>query len=103
MVTRRGERSRIAWWYAAGLALLIGLVVMAGSNSAFAKKWVYPDALKQDVVDDYHGTKIADPYRWLEDPDSKETVDWVTKENELTRSFIDTYAKRDAIEQRLTN
>ena len=102
MVTRRGERSRGPWWFTASLALLIGLVVMAGSNSVFAKKWAYPDAVKQDVVDEYHGTKIADPYRWLEDPDSKETVDWVTKENELTRSFIDSYAKRDAIEQRLT-
>jgi prolyl oligopeptidase len=58
--------------------------------------------MKQDVVDDYHGTQIADPYRWLEDSDSPETVAWVTKENDLTRQYIDSYPKRDAIEQRLT-
>ncbi|HXV13422.1 MAG TPA: prolyl oligopeptidase family serine peptidase [Candidatus Krumholzibacteria bacterium] len=102
MVTRRDKRSRGAWWFAAGAALVIGLVVMASSNSVFAKKYVYPEAMKQDVVDNYHGTQVADPYRWLEDPDSKDTMDWVAKENELTRSYIDSYAKRDAIEQRLT-
>ncbi len=102
MVTCRGKSSSNQWWYLGGGLLVIGMVIMAGSNTVFAKKWVYPEAMKQDVVEDYHGTKVADPYRWLEDSDSKETVDWVTKENELTRSFIDTYAKRDAIEQRLT-
>ena len=99
---RSAARGRAVWGFAAAAALLVGLVVMSTTDSVFAKKYVYPEAMKQDVVDDYHGTKVADPYRWLEDPDSKETVDWVTKENELTRSYIDSYAKRDAIEQRLT-
>jgi hypothetical protein len=102
MVTRRGKRSRGAWWLAAGAFLLIGMVYMSITNSAFAKKYVDPDAAKGDVVDNYHGTNIADPYRGLEDPDSKETVAWVAKENELTRAYIDSYPKRDAIEQRLT-
>jgi hypothetical protein len=61
---------------------------MSSSNSVFAKKYVYPEAMKQDVVDNYHGTQVADPYRWLEDPDSPETVAWVTKENELTAQYI---------------
>jgi prolyl oligopeptidase len=106
MVTRRDKRSaacgRGVWGFAAAAALLTGLVVMSSSISAFAKKYVYPEAMKQDVVDDYHGTQIADPYRWLEDSDSPETVAWVTKENDLTRQYIDSYPKRDAIEQRLT-
>ena len=49
----------------------IGCAVHAG-------KYNYPEAKKVDVTDDYHGTKIADPYRWLEDPDGEDTVEWVT-------------------------
>ncbi len=64
-------------------------------------KWKYPAARKADVVDDYHGTKVADPYRWMEDPDAPETVAWVEAENRLTRSFIDSIPARQAIERRL--
>jgi len=84
---------------AAGIAA--GLFIMANHHTAFAKKYKYTEAMKQDVVEDYHGTQIADPYRWLEDPDSKETQAWVGQENELTRSYIDTYAAREGIEDRL--
>ncbi len=83
-------------------AFLIGLVATADNNMVFAKKkYTYPTAMKQDVVDTYHGTTVADPYRWLEDPDSKDTQEWVTKQNELTRAYIDSYNKREAIEERL--
>ncbi len=61
----------------------------------------YPPARLGDVVDDYHGTKVADPYRWLEDPDSDETIAWVTAENELTAAFVNTPARK-IIKERLT-
>jgi len=77
------------------------VTVVAGNNSVLAKKYKYPEAPKQDVVENYHGTKVADPYRWLEDPDSPETQAWVGKENELTREYIDSYEKREVIEERL--
>ncbi|HEU4437096.1 MAG TPA: S9 family peptidase, partial [candidate division Zixibacteria bacterium] len=54
------------------------------------------------VVDDYHGTKVADPYRWLEDADSPETMDWVEAENQLTRQYIDAIPAREKIKMRLT-
>jgi len=44
----------------------------------------YPETKKGDVVEDYHGTKIADPYRWLEDDNSEETKAWVQEENKVT-------------------
>jgi prolyl oligopeptidase len=60
----------------------------------------YPTARKADVVDDYHGTRVADPYRWLEEPDNPETVAWVEAQNELTRSVLEG-PTRDALVQRL--
>lgn len=61
----------------------------------------YPVSRKSDVVDEYHGTQVADPYRWLEDPDSPDTIAWVEAENQLTRSMVDGPA-RDALIKRLT-
>src|SRR4029453_3304674 len=61
----------------------------------------FPPSRKSDIVDDYHGTRVPDPYRWLEDPDSPETVAWGDAENELTRSTLNGPA-RDALIDRLT-
>ena len=48
----------------------------------------YPPTKTVDVVDDYHGTKVADPYRWLEDLDSADTAEWVAAQNALTESYL---------------
>ena len=63
---------------------------------------VYPKAKTVDQVDDYHGVKVADPYRWLEDTDSAETHDWVEAENKLTFSYLEQIPFRAAIRERLT-
>lgn len=62
----------------------------------------YPAARKSDQVDDYHGTKVADPYRWLEDLDSAETGKWVEAQNKLTFGFLNSIPQRAAIRERLT-
>src|SRR5690349_8309092 len=62
----------------------------------------YPAARKSDVVDDYHGTKVADPYRWLEDPDSPESRAWIEAENRLTNSYLEAIPARAALRERLT-
>ena len=62
----------------------------------------YPVARKADQVDDYHGVKVADPYRWLEDLDSEETRKWVEAENNLTFAFLNAIPQRAAIRERLT-
>src|SRR6476620_3811173 len=62
----------------------------------------YPAAAPGTQVDDYHGTSIADPYRWLEDVDAPATKSWVEAENLLTDSFLATIPERTAIRNRLT-
>jgi prolyl oligopeptidase len=61
----------------------------------------YPKAKTVDQVDDYHGTKVADPYRWLEDTDSADTHAWVEAENKVTFAYLDTIPYRAAIRERL--
>ena len=62
----------------------------------------YPEAPRAETTDDYHGTKIADPYRPLEDPDAPETRAWVEAENKVTAGFLAAIPARDAIKKRVT-
>ena len=61
----------------------------------------YPAAARGPVIDDYHGTAVADPYRWLEAPDSPETRTWVDAQVALTRSVLDAVPQRAALRARL--
>ena len=61
----------------------------------------YPKAKTVDQVDDYHGTKVADPYRWLEDTDSADTKAWVEDENKVTFGYLEKISYRGAIRDRL--
>ena len=61
----------------------------------------YPESPKADVVDIYHGVRVEDPYRWLEDPDNPATAAWVDAQNGLTRSVLDGPV-RDGLVERLT-
>jgi len=79
-----------------------GLLAVLGLAMSFAQTMKYPVAKRGDVVDDYHGTKIADPYRWLEDTDSPETAQWIAEENRLTREYLATIPQRARYKDRLT-
>jgi len=81
-------------------ALLVCL--LAGAAQQMIKPITYPVARKGDQTDDYHGVKVADPYRWLEDLDSPETRAWVEAENKLTFGFLESIPQRTAIKDRLT-
>lgn len=61
----------------------------------------YPATAKETVVDDYHGTKVEDPYRWLEDDHSDATKQWVKQENSVTFGYLATIPFRDAVRKRL--
>jgi prolyl oligopeptidase len=67
-----------------------------------AARLTYPEAPRTDHVDDYHGEKVADPYRWLEDVDSAQTKAWVEAENKLTFGYLEQIPQRAAIKERLT-
>lgn len=60
-----------------------------------------PQARRVDQVDTYHGVRVADPYRWLEDPDTPEARQWIEAQNRYTRSFLDQVPGRDALRARL--
>ncbi|HEY6804642.1 MAG TPA: prolyl oligopeptidase family serine peptidase [Pyrinomonadaceae bacterium] len=65
-------------------------------------KITYPESKKVDVVDDYFGTKVPDPYRWLEDENSAETKSWVQAQNATTFAYLDKIPYRDKLKARLT-
>mgnify|MGYP003348051723 CR=1 FL=1 len=62
----------------------------------------YPATRKADVVDDYFGTKVADPYRWLEDDNAPETKAWVEAQNKVTFAYLAAIPEREKIKKRVT-
>ena len=91
-----------------GTLVLLGLMIMVNVHEAMGQgspstlpAVVYPETRKVEQVDDYHGTRIADPYRWLEDPDSENTEAWVESQNEVTQAFFETIQSRESIRERL--
>jgi prolyl oligopeptidase len=62
----------------------------------------YPQSQTVDQKDFYHGTEVADPYRWLENPDSPESRAWIEAQNELTFNFLQEIGLREPIRKRLT-
>ena len=93
------ERSRFA-----ALVIALGGIVQAHPpmRDDVPKASRYPRPPRSETVDDYHGTKVADPYRPLEDPDSEATRAWVDAENRVTFDYLQKIAERPAIRQRLT-
>ena len=82
--------------------LLLTCAMLALSADLKVTKYAYPPAIKGDVVDDYHGAKVADPYRWLEDTNSPETTAWVEAENKVTAAYFAQIPQRAKIHARLT-
>lgn len=87
---------RLVWFFVV-LSVSCALLAARPGGAPFT----YPKAKTVDQVDDYHGVKVADPYRWLEDTDSADTKAWVEEENKLTFGYLDQISYRDAIRDRL--
>src|SRR5688572_4547503 len=82
---------------------------VAAQNGALTKsvaapngRLSYPKAKKVDQVDDYHGVKVSDPFRWMEDSKSADLQAWIEHQNRLTESYLASIPERDKIKARLT-
>jgi len=84
------------------LAFLFILVAnfIHSQNSDMTSK--YPQTKKGNTIDNYFGTNVPDPYRWLEDDRSAETEAWVISENKVTFNYLDKIPFRDDFKKRLT-
>ncbi len=72
-------------------------------ESSAEKRFVYPESRRGTQVDELHGVKVEDPYRWLEDLDSEETRTWVAAQNKVTSAYLAALPEREAIRKRLTD
>ncbi len=80
------------------LIIILSVLVICASPGAFDIE--YPEARVSDQVDDYFGTLVPDPYRWLEDVDSDETMEWIAAQNDLWEGFIEIIPHREWIRER---
>ncbi len=79
------------------------IIICLAATSVFTQtKPEYPKTNKVEQIDEYHGTKISDPYRWLEDDNSAETAAWVAAQNKVTFDYLNQIPEREAIKKRLT-
>ena len=80
--------------------LILGTLVMTSS----AADPTPPPTRRIDHVDTYHGTSVADPYRWLEDDvrESDDVAAWVENQNKVTFAYLKQIPQRETIEKRLT-
>jgi prolyl oligopeptidase len=76
--------------------------IVAGLPATPSTQLVYPITAKVDVSDNYNGNKVDDPYRWLENLDSKPTQDWVAAQNRLTQPQLEAIPQREWAKERLT-
>ncbi len=79
-----------------------GLLSLASCTSNEKPEMTYPDTRKEDVKDDYFGTSVEDPYRWLEIDTASEVEAWVDAQNEVTQGFLSSIDYRSAIADRYT-
>ena len=86
-----------------GIVLLGAVAVLSSCNHMTQiKLQPYPETERGEVVDNYFGTEVADPYRWLEDDRSEATAAWVEAENAVTEDYLAQIPFRNAIRKRLT-
>jgi prolyl oligopeptidase len=97
--TSRRQRGGRRWFWLLTPFLLLGASLLWPQESSLPPP---PKTRTDTVVDVIHGVRIPDPYRWLEDQQSPETRAWINAENRYTNSLLDSWPRRAALKQRLT-
>ena len=82
--------------------LLATVLCLSAVGALDAQALKYPETRKDDVVENYHGTRVPDPYRWLEDQNGAATAAWVKAQNDVTFPYLAALPERDVIRKRLT-
>ncbi len=83
--------------------LLCGVLLLSFCGVLLAQRPAYPPAKKSDHTDTYGGTKVADPYRWLEETESKESEAWIAAEDKLTSAYLAALPGRERLKKDLTS
>src|SRR5437016_11310505 len=86
----------------ASLGLLAGCLSEKPASQPIMPALVYPRTPTGNQVDDFHGVKVSDPYRWLEEENSPETKAWIEAENKVTFAYLNQIPERARIKERLT-
>jgi prolyl oligopeptidase len=85
---------------------IAALFIAACSSKQMEQKKImvlpYPNTHKEDVVNDYFGTQVADPYQWLENDTATEVIQWVKEQNKVTTNYLEQIPYREQIKKRLT-
>ncbi len=81
--------------------MLIRIALFLAFSCAQAQSLEYPEARKSSQADVYHGVRVADPYRWMEDIDSPEVIQWIQAQQVLTSAFLQGIPQRETIRNRL--
>ena len=84
------------------LSSLLAVVIFATACSSLNSHLKHPRTHRVGQVDDYHGTRVADPFRWLENPDSPESRRWIEAQNVVTSNYLAKIPSRGALKERLT-
>ncbi|HEY8309753.1 MAG TPA: hypothetical protein VIG47_04320, partial [Gemmatimonadaceae bacterium] len=88
--------------YRTRIATALALATLVASGSIDAQRVKYPESRRGPTTDDYFGTKVADPYQWMEDLDSPATRAWISTQNRFTDSYLAQFPLRDTLRNRLT-
>jgi prolyl oligopeptidase len=102
MSQKCGAGLRPASYFRQGLLAACIIAIAACSRQSTFTKVSYPTTSKDDIVDDYFGTKVPAPYQWMEDLDSKQVADWIAAQNKVTFDYLAKLPLREHFGKRIT-